>query len=99
MSSPLLPAKFLGFFEAAVLHVSKLGMRVRIIKTPKGTVDGVEINLFHHGLTYDLPAPLAELLIVEGWAEPHLPGPPHQETENKPGPMVDPSKFKQRFIP
>jgi len=45
-------------------------VKVRIVQAPQGIVDGIRIDLFHTGLTYDLAAPLATLLICEGYAEP-----------------------------
>jgi hypothetical protein len=54
-------------------------MRVRIVQSPKGQVDGVEMDLLHVGATYDLSLPLAGLLLLEGWAV------PEQRKENRPG--------------
>ena len=45
-------------------------LKVRILTTPKGKIDGVDIAAFHKGLVYDLASPVASLLICEGWAEP-----------------------------
>lgn len=48
-------------------------MRVRIVETRMGTMDDVPFELFHQGMTFDLPASLAEILILQGWAEPERP--------------------------
>ena len=45
-------------------------LRVRILQTPKGKIDGVDVTAFHKGLVYDLASSVASLLICEGWAEP-----------------------------
>jgi hypothetical protein len=46
-------------------------MRVRITAQPTQTsVDGISLSGFKPGSVYSLPASLATLLIVEGWAEP-----------------------------
>jgi hypothetical protein len=45
-------------------------LKIRILRTPKGKIDGVDITAFHQGLVYDLASPVASLLICEGWAEP-----------------------------
>jgi len=45
-------------------------LKIRILRTPKGKIDGVDVTPFHKGLVYDLASPVASLLICEGWAEP-----------------------------
>lgn len=46
-------------------------MRVRIIRPPsEEPVDGIDVSAFRVGRAYYLPASLATLMIVEGWAEP-----------------------------
>jgi hypothetical protein len=45
-------------------------MRVRIVSTPKGIVDGIEVEIFQVGSTYDLSPTLAGVLLLEGWAVP-----------------------------
>lgn len=46
-------------------------MQVRITKAPTyDTVDGISLGHFRVGGVYGLPAPLATLMIVEGWAVP-----------------------------
>ena len=45
-------------------------MRVRIIKQPTGTVDGVDLWKLLEGRVYDIGSSLATLLIVSRWAEP-----------------------------
>ena len=44
-------------------------MRVRILKQPTGTVDGIELWRLVEGRVYDVPASLATLLVVSQWAE------------------------------
>jgi hypothetical protein len=43
-------------------------MKVRILTEPTGTVSGASLENYRVGCSYDLPAPLAEYLIVEGFA-------------------------------
>ena len=45
-------------------------MRVRIVTSPKGLVGGIEKDLLRVEGTYDLPLPIAGLLLLEGWAVP-----------------------------
>lgn len=42
---------------------------VRMIKTRAGSPDGITVNVFKEGKTYDLPMSLASVFIAEGWAE------------------------------
>ena len=45
-------------------------MRVRITSKPTvKCIDGIQLTGFHLGREYDLSAELAELMIVEGWAD------------------------------
>ena len=43
-------------------------MVVKIIKQPTGIVDGESIDNFHVGRCYDVQAPLAAYLVLEGYA-------------------------------
>lgn len=45
-------------------------MRVRIICTLSGDVDGIDLSRFIEGLTYDVGTTLGNLLLAERWAEP-----------------------------
>jgi hypothetical protein len=46
-------------------------VQVRITRAPTyDTVDGISLGHFRIGRVYGLPAPLATLMIVEGWAVP-----------------------------
>jgi hypothetical protein len=46
-------------------------MRVRISARPTvECIDGVQLDRFQQGAEYEVGSQLAELLIVEGWAEP-----------------------------
>ena len=54
-------------------------MRVRISTKPTAEcIDGVQLSRFQKGFDYEVSAELAELLIVEGWAEPIGFEPPRQ---------------------
>jgi hypothetical protein len=78
-------AKF-GLILLGILFASPRPiLRIRILETPKGKIDGVDVTGFHKGLVYDLASPVASLLICEGWAEPaeriidrEIPGPHRQ---------------------
>lgn len=50
-----------------------VAMKVRIVRAPEGEIDGVRIDLFHEGLTYEMSATLANVLICEGYGEPVFP--------------------------
>lgn len=43
-------------------------MRVRIIRQPQGTVSGVSLRTYRPGELYDIPATLADYLILEEYA-------------------------------
>ena len=43
-------------------------MRVRIIRQPYGTVSGISLSSYRPGEVYDIPAILAEYLVVEHFA-------------------------------
>jgi hypothetical protein len=43
-------------------------MRVRIIRQPVGSVNGLNLTLYKPRLTYDLPADLASYLVTSGFA-------------------------------
>jgi hypothetical protein len=46
-------------------------VRVRIINPPtQATIDGISLTQFEVGAVYAVPASLATVMIVEGWAEP-----------------------------
>ena len=50
---------------------AELIMRVRISARPTvECIDGVQLTRFQQGSEYEIGSQLAELLIVEGWAEP-----------------------------
>jgi hypothetical protein len=44
------------------------GMRVRITREPSGVVDGVPLQQYHAGETYDLRMPLGAYLVAAGYA-------------------------------
>lgn len=43
-------------------------MRIRIIRQPIGSVDGVPLLNYLVGVVYDLPANIANYLVAEGFA-------------------------------
>ena len=45
-------------------------MRIKILQTPRGDVDGIHLDCFRSGQQYELTTVLAALLLAEGWAEP-----------------------------
>ena len=44
-------------------------MRLRIIRQPSGTIDGISLDHYRVGEIYDLGAYVGCLLVAEGWAE------------------------------
>src|SRR4051794_5299007 len=46
-------------------------MRIKIVRTPtQSSVDGIRVDRFHRGSSYDLGTTLASLFLAEGWAVP-----------------------------
>jgi hypothetical protein len=45
-------------------------MRLRVIRAPKGQVDGFGFSRFVPGVVYDVGTNLANVMLAEGWAEP-----------------------------
>jgi two-component system, chemotaxis family, chemotaxis protein CheY len=45
-------------------------LRVRITRTLKGDVDGIDLTKFLEGLSYDVGTTLGNYLLAQGWAEP-----------------------------
>jgi hypothetical protein len=46
-------------------------VRIRIVQTPLiASVDGVRLDWFRAGLTYEVGSTLGAYLLAEGWAEP-----------------------------
>ncbi|HEV3216960.1 MAG TPA: hypothetical protein VGZ27_14610 [Vicinamibacterales bacterium] len=43
-------------------------MRVRLLRQPYGSVDGISLSQYHLGQVYELPASLAEYLVAKGFA-------------------------------
>ena len=43
-------------------------MKVRIVRQPTGSVEGISLHFYHPGNVYDLPASIAEYLVAEGFA-------------------------------
>jgi len=49
-------------------------MRVRIIRQPVGSVNGLNLTLYKPRLIYDLPADLAAYLVTSGFAKVEMRG-------------------------
>jgi hypothetical protein len=45
-----------------------IGVKVRVVRQPQGTVQGVTLQSYHAGYVYDIAPALAEFLIAEGYA-------------------------------
>jgi CheY-like chemotaxis protein len=45
-------------------------VRLRISRQPAGTIDGVRVDHFRPGRTYDIGTQLASVFLAEGWGEP-----------------------------
>ena len=43
-------------------------MKVRIVREPRGSVDGMSLHYYHAGEAYEVPTQLAEYLVAEGFA-------------------------------
>jgi hypothetical protein len=43
-------------------------MKIKITRQPWGSVDGMSLQYYHPGATYEVAAELAEYLVVEGFA-------------------------------
>lgn len=43
-------------------------MKVRVVRQPQGTVQGITLQAYHAGHVYDIAPSLAEFLIAEGYA-------------------------------
>ena len=44
-------------------------MKVRIVQQPTGTLDGLRLDKYLRGNTYDVPASIAAYLVAEGFAQ------------------------------
>lgn len=44
-------------------------MKVRMLRTQKGSPDGIQVFSYEAGQKYDLPDDLAGVFLREGWAE------------------------------
>ena len=44
-------------------------MKVRIVQQPTGTLDGIRLDKYLRGNTYDVPASIAAYLVAEGFAQ------------------------------
>jgi hypothetical protein len=64
------PRGFGSLCEASSLLWFAPAVKVRITDAPKGQIDGVDVDLFHQGLTYEMPSAIAMVLICDGCAEP-----------------------------
>ena len=44
-------------------------MRIKMLRTQPGSPDGVEVNVYEAGESYELPDDLAAVFLREDWAE------------------------------
>ena len=58
-------------------------MKVRIIRQPRGTVSGVTLSRYREGEVYDIPAILAEYLVMERFAMLEM-----RDRDRPPGPFL-----------
>ena len=56
------------FVSTISASINKDDMRVRIVRQPYGTVSGISLRSYRPGEVYDIPAILAEYLVVEEFA-------------------------------
>jgi hypothetical protein len=47
----------------------EVDVRIRIIKRPRGSIDGVSIGFYRIGESYDVTAMLGQYLMAEGFAQ------------------------------
>jgi two-component system, chemotaxis family, chemotaxis protein CheY len=77
-------------------------VRVRITKSLKGEVDGIDLTRFLEGLTYDVGTTLGNYLLAQGWAQPSDSGEfaavPLNRTIHRPGVLVVEDDEDMRFI-
>lgn len=66
-------------------------MRVRIVKQPRGVVQGIALNHYKLGCVYDMPTDLALYLIAEGFADAEMRS---QDQQPPGGDRRDPGRTK-----
>jgi hypothetical protein len=47
-------------------------MRVRIVRQPSGSVDGISVSAYRAGRVYDVDTSVGSYLIAEGFAQPEM---------------------------
>lgn len=63
-------------------------MKIKILKTVPGSVDGIKIITYEEGVEYDLPKELADAFILKGYAENLEVGPMEQK-------VIEPEETKE----
>lgn len=66
-------------------------MRIKMLVSQRGSPDGIRVSLYESGNEYDLPDRLANIFIIEGWAEKVLEYKPAPQYETK---IIRPSRKK-----
>ena len=61
-------------------------MKVKIIRQPVGSVNGLNLTLYKPRLIYDLPADLASYLVTSGFARLEMRGSDKSDKVDKKGP-------------
>ena len=44
-------------------------MKIKMLRTQRGSPDGLSIRLYQEGKTYDFPDSLGEVFLKEGWGK------------------------------
>jgi len=95
----------LATFEASISSwEAPTALRIRIVQTPPITsIDGVRLDRFRVGLTYQVGTTLGTYLLAEGWAEPVEIGEsevsaPFEEFGSD-SDSVDPPNLRREFFP
>jgi hypothetical protein len=58
-------------------------MKVRIVKRPNGTVDGMALKPYVPGEVYDISPALADYLVLQGYAKPEMRSPARVAVKKK----------------
>ena len=78
-------------------------MRIKIVRMPtQSSVDGIRLDGFRPGSSYDVGTTLASLFLSEGWAvpaEPDAPALPMAMAELDPKRMEPPNLIRDSFPP
>lgn len=63
-------------------------MKIKMLKTVPGSLDGITIQTFEEGVEYDIPKELADAFILKGYAENQGAGPMEQK-------VIEPEETKE----